>query len=101
MIKEELLINTGLALGAIALAPSFAFESEKRAVGIQLWTLRDTLPKDVKGVLAQVGKAGFSEVETLDIHWIRVFLVHPYVILNQYLMIMDLKLRAIILILIR
>jgi hypothetical protein len=28
--KEELLINTGLALGAIALAPSFAFESEKR-----------------------------------------------------------------------
>jgi hypothetical protein len=52
-------------------------------VGIQLWTLRDTLPKDVKGVLAQVGKAGFSEVETLDIHWIRV-LVHPYVILNQY-----------------
>jgi hypothetical protein len=36
-------------------------------VGIQLWTLRDTLPKDVKGVLAQVGKA-FSEVETLDIH---------------------------------
>jgi hypothetical protein len=24
--------------------------------------------KDVKGVLAQVGKAGFSEVETLDIH---------------------------------
>jgi hypothetical protein len=34
-----------------------AFESEKRAVGIQLWTLRDTLPKDVKGVLAQVGKA--------------------------------------------
>jgi hypothetical protein len=35
--------------------------------------LRDTLPKDVKGVLAQVGKAGFSEVETLDIHWIRFF----------------------------
>jgi hypothetical protein len=62
--------------------------------------LRDTLPKDVKGVLAQVGKAGFSEVETLDIHWID-FLVHPCVILNQYLMIMDLKLRAIILILIR
>jgi hypothetical protein len=88
-----------LALGAIALAPSFAL-NQKRGQGIQLWTLRDTLPKDVKGVLAQVGKAGFSEVETLDIHWIRV-LVHPYVILNQYLMIMDLKLRAIILILIR
>jgi sugar phosphate isomerase/epimerase len=46
--------------------------NQKRGSGIQLWTLRDTLPKDVKGVLAQVGKAGF-EVETLDIHWIRVF----------------------------
>jgi hypothetical protein len=47
MIKEELLINTGLALGAIALAPSFAL-NQKRGQGIQLWTLRDTLPKDVK-----------------------------------------------------
>ncbi|MFT5713901.1 MAG: sugar phosphate isomerase/epimerase [Flavobacterium sp.] len=65
MIKRRtFLINTSLALGAIALAPTFAFESKKKAIGIQLWTLRDTLPKDVKGVLAQVGKAGFSEVET-------------------------------------
>ena len=48
----------------MALAPTFAFEAKKRAIGIQLWTLRDTLPKDVKGVLAQVGKAGFTEVET-------------------------------------
>ncbi|SHL10874.1 sugar phosphate isomerase/epimerase family protein [Flavobacterium xanthum] len=65
MIKRrEFLINTGLALGALAIAPSFAFESKKKAIGIQLWTLRDTLPKDVKGVLAQVGKAGFCEVET-------------------------------------
>jgi sugar phosphate isomerase/epimerase len=46
---------------------------KKKAIGIQLWTLRDTLPKDVKGVLAQVGKAGFSEVETFDIHWIPTF----------------------------
>ncbi|MGO4906351.1 sugar phosphate isomerase/epimerase family protein [Flavobacterium sp. W20_MBD1_R3] len=65
MIKRrEFLINTGLALGALAIAPTFAFESKKRAIGIQLWTLRDTLPKDVKGVLSQVGKAGFTEVET-------------------------------------
>lgn len=62
--RREFLINTGLALGALAIAPSFAFDSKKRAIGIQLWTLRDTLPKDVKGVLTQVGKAGFCEVET-------------------------------------
>lgn len=65
MIKRrDFLINAGLALGALAIAPTFAFESKKRAIGIQLWTLRDTLPKDVKGVLSQVGKAGFTEVET-------------------------------------
>ncbi|MFV5696469.1 sugar phosphate isomerase/epimerase family protein [Flavobacterium sp. LB3P122] len=65
MIKRrDFLINSGLALGALAIAPSFAFTSKKRPIGIQLWTLRDTLPKDVKGVLAQVGKVGFNEVET-------------------------------------
>lgn len=65
MIKRrDFLISTGLALGAIAIAPSFAFATKKKSIGIQLWTLRDTLPKDVKGVLAQVGKIGFNEVET-------------------------------------
>ena len=65
MIKRrDFLINAGLALGALAIAPTFAFDSKKRPIGIQLWSLRDTLPKDVKGVLAQVGKIGFSEVET-------------------------------------
>ena len=62
--RREFIINTGLALGTLALAPTFAFNSKKKAIGIQLWTLRDTLPKDVKRVLAQVGKAGFTEVET-------------------------------------
>ena len=65
MIKRrDFLINTGMALGALAIAPSFAFASNKRAIGIQLYTLRDSLPKNVKGVLEQVGKAGFTEVET-------------------------------------
>jgi sugar phosphate isomerase/epimerase len=65
MIKRRnFLISSGLALGALAIAPSFAFAAKKKSIGIQLWTLRDTLPKDVKGVLAQVGKVGFNEVET-------------------------------------
>ncbi|WP_035672605.1 sugar phosphate isomerase/epimerase [Flavobacterium sp. 83] len=65
MIKRrDFLIKSGVALGALAIAPSFAFTSKKKPIGIQLWTLRDTLPKDVKGVLAQVGKVGFNEVET-------------------------------------
>ncbi len=62
--RRQFLINAGLALGALAVAPTFAFDSKKKAIGIQLWTLRDILTKDVKGVLTQVGKTGFTEVET-------------------------------------
>ena len=65
MIKRrDFLINSGLALGALAIAPSLAFASKERAIGIQLWTLRESLPKDIKGVLAQIAKVGYTEVET-------------------------------------
>jgi sugar phosphate isomerase/epimerase len=33
-------------------------------VGLQLYTLRDYIGKDVKGVIAKVAKAGYKEVET-------------------------------------
>lgn len=33
-------------------------------VGLQLYTLRDYISQDVKGVLSKVSKAGYSEVET-------------------------------------
>ncbi|SHG23187.1 Sugar phosphate isomerase/epimerase [Flavobacterium segetis] len=62
--RREFLINTSLALGALAIAPSFAYNTKKKAIGLQLYSLRDSLPKDVKGILTQVGQAGFSEVET-------------------------------------
>jgi sugar phosphate isomerase/epimerase len=65
MIKRrDFLINSGLALGAIAIAPSFAFSAKKQNIGLQLYSLRESFPKDVKGVLEQVAKAGFKEVET-------------------------------------
>lgn len=62
--RREFLINSGVVLSTLAIAPSLAFTTKMSAIGIQLWTLRDTLPKDVKGVLAQIAKAGFTEVET-------------------------------------
>jgi sugar phosphate isomerase/epimerase len=53
-----------MAAAAALLAPSFAFAADKKAVGLQLYSLRDELPKDVKGTIAKVAKAGFKEVET-------------------------------------
>ena len=44
--------------GALLAAPS------SLKVGLQLYTLRDYIDKDPKGVLAKVAKAGYQEVET-------------------------------------
>lgn len=49
---------------AAFLAPSFAFAANQKAVGLQLYSLRGELPKDVKGILEKVAAAGFKEVET-------------------------------------
>lgn len=54
-----------MAAAAALLVPSFAcVANDKKLVGLQLYSLRDELPKDVKGTLAKVAKAGFKEVET-------------------------------------
>jgi len=53
-----------MAVAAACLIPSFAFAEDKKFVGLQLYSLRDELPKDIKGTLAKVAQAGFKEVET-------------------------------------
>lgn len=54
-----------MAAAAALIVPSFAFAADnKRVVGLQLYSLRDELPKDVKGTIAKIAKAGFKEVET-------------------------------------
>ncbi|AOW09959.1 sugar phosphate isomerase/epimerase family protein [Flavobacterium gilvum] len=63
MKRRDFIINSGLALGVIAVAPSFAFSSKPKNIGIQLYTLRESFSKDVKGVLELVAKSGYKEVE--------------------------------------
>jgi sugar phosphate isomerase/epimerase len=46
------------------LAPQLLSAKGKKGVGLQLYSLRDQLPKDVKGTIANIAKAGYSEVET-------------------------------------
>lgn len=65
MIKRrDFIINSGLALGALAIAPSLAFSIKQKNIGIQLYTLREAFSKDAKGVLEHVAKSGYKEVET-------------------------------------
>lgn len=63
--RRNFLINSSAAAAAALLVPSFVFAADnKRVVGLQLYSLRDVLPKDVKGTIAKIAKAGFKEVET-------------------------------------
>lgn len=53
-----------MAAAAVMLAPKLASAKSPNGIGLQLYSLRDQLPKDVKGTIAEVAKAGYKEVET-------------------------------------
>ncbi|PWG78629.1 sugar phosphate isomerase/epimerase family protein [Pararcticibacter amylolyticus] len=63
MIRRNFLQHAGLLSAAFLLRPSFLTGRPSRKIGIQLYTLRDLIGKDVSGVLAKVAKAGYKEVE--------------------------------------
>ncbi|MHC0445755.1 sugar phosphate isomerase/epimerase family protein [Flavobacterium sp. 3-218] len=62
--RRNFIVTTGLATTAVLASPSFAFSMDKKEIGLQLYTLRDELPKDVKGTLEKVAKEGYTTVET-------------------------------------
>ncbi|MFC4477478.1 sugar phosphate isomerase/epimerase family protein [Flavobacterium chungangensis] len=62
--RRNFIVTTGLATTAVLASPSFAFSMNKKEIGLQLYTLREELPKDVKGTLEKVAQAGFTNVET-------------------------------------
>lgn len=63
--RRSFILNSSMAAAAALLVPSFAcVASDKKSVGLQLYSLRDELPKDVKGTIAKIAKAGFAAVET-------------------------------------
>lgn len=62
--RRKFIINTSLAAVTVLALPSFAFTMDKKEIGLQLYTLRDELPKDVKSILEKVAKSGYKTVET-------------------------------------
>lgn len=62
--RRNFIVTTGLATTAVLASPSFAFSMNKKEIGLQLYTLREELPKDVKGTLEKVAQAGYTNVET-------------------------------------
>src|SRR5882757_6332625 len=62
--RRTFLAQAGLITAGVMMKPNFLSAKGNNIVGLQLYSLRNELPKDVKGVIAQVAKAGYKEVET-------------------------------------
>jgi sugar phosphate isomerase/epimerase len=62
--RREFLTQAGLISAGLMIAPGLLSAKGTNVVGLQLYSLRDQLPKDVKGVIAKVAAAGYKEVET-------------------------------------
>lgn len=63
MKRRDFIHTSVLAAGALAI-PSFALAGKKREIGLQLYSLRDIIGSDPKGVLKKVADFGYTSVET-------------------------------------
>lgn len=63
LTKMKLLVSSCLVAVATLLMPVLATANDDKVVGLQLYSLREEFPKDIKGTLEKVAKAGFKEVE--------------------------------------
>ena len=68
--KEFLKLSGGLALAGLVSKPGFASCSNSgdklKEFGIQLWSVRDDLGKDPKGVLKQLSSYGYKQIESFE-----------------------------------
>ena len=70
-LRQTAGITSGLAITSIAgstLLSGDFFEERKKIknFGLQLYTLRDDLPKDPKGILKQVASFGYKQIESYE-----------------------------------
>jgi sugar phosphate isomerase/epimerase len=66
--RRIFLKQTGLLTSAILLNPPFLF-NRKYKLGLQLYTIRDAMAKDVRNTLRQVASFGYEEVETYGFNY--------------------------------
>lgn len=71
--RRDFILNGSIAALALTSLRKFSFindelfaEGNLPAFGLQLYTLRDDLPKDPKGILKQVAAAGYKQIESFE-----------------------------------
>lgn len=62
MQRRNFLRQSAILSAGILAMPEMAFGS-KQKIGLQLYTLRESVAKDLPGVLSQIAKAGYGELE--------------------------------------
>jgi sugar phosphate isomerase/epimerase len=62
--RRAFLTQAGLFATGALLLPKLTSAKIDGKVGLQLYSLREQLPKDPKGVIAKIAQAGYKEVET-------------------------------------
>lgn len=61
--RRTFILQAGLVGAGLAILPKLLMAKANNVAGLQLYTLRQQLPADVKGVIAKVAQAGYKEVE--------------------------------------
>jgi sugar phosphate isomerase/epimerase len=61
--RDFVTATTTAALAATFRIPQSAFRNRLSRIGVQLYTVRDLMQKDVEGTLAAIAKIGYQEVE--------------------------------------
>ncbi len=64
--RRAFIKQTSILAASAALIPAFAhcMHIQKHAVGLQLYSLRDIIGKDITGIIEKVAAIGYKEVET-------------------------------------
>ena len=67
MLRRNFVKNITLSAAAISVAPiAKAVPPANQPLGVQLWTIRSYLQKDLTGSLTRLAKLGYNEVELFD-----------------------------------
>ncbi len=61
--RRNFIKQTAITSAGAWLLPSFVQKKSEKNIGIQLWTVRDIIGKDVKGVIEKIARYGYTEVE--------------------------------------
>ena len=66
MQRRSFMKSVAITAAGVALSPKLLAVQAKRPLGVQVWTIREYLKKDLTGSLAKLAKLGYTEIEVFD-----------------------------------